>query len=424
MKNLRTMKRFSLLIFVLFMMNYGLFATNIQIGNIAVVERDDAEEYVIVQFDLSWDYSFRVDDGTNTNWDAAWLFMKYKKIDDNNVQWGHATLNNNGHTIPGNYSSTVAETGGINKGIFVYPSVVFANTATINGLQLRWNYGEDGLLPEDSVDIRVFGIEMVYVPQGSFYVGSGGDEGNNFHAGGIDRWTPFLVTSAPFQINDSPGNLWARGQRQSGSFEAGYPTGYNAFYMMKHSITQQAYVDFINTLTYAQQDSLLDGSPADPAGTYAYDQYRNKIKIQTPGSSGTSPAVYETDNQWVPVNYMSPEDLLSYLDWASLRPYTELEYEKAARGPASPVPNEFAWGSRLIGWVTEVEDLGLATERVVPSTFQRDIIIDYSKVDETLDSFPVLNRPVVFGEGSGYQSGPSSGGSRISTYLVCTGKSF
>jgi formylglycine-generating enzyme required for sulfatase activity len=43
---------------------------------------------------------------------------------------------------------------------------------------------------------------------------------------------------------------------------------------------------------------------------------------------------------------MSIYDICGYLDWAALRPMTELEYEKACRGPVTPVQNEFAWGTR------------------------------------------------------------------------------
>jgi hypothetical protein len=41
-------------------------------------------------------------------------------------------------------------------------------------------------------------------------------------------------------------------------------------------------------------------------------------------------------------------DLASYLDWAALRPITELEFEKACRGPNVPVGNEYAWGNTNI----------------------------------------------------------------------------
>jgi hypothetical protein len=392
MKNLRFIKQL-FVSFALMLWSHGLMATNIQVSDIVIVERNDADKYIIVQFDLSWDYSFRVDDGANTNWDAAWVFMKYKDVDGpDNVQWGHATLAGAGHAIPGNYTSTLGATDGVNKGIFIYPSVIFANTAEINGLRLRWDYGEDGLLPEDEVDIRVFGVEMVYVPTGNFYVGSGGNETNRFHAGGESNTTPFQIGSASFQTGNSAGNLWATGEIDAGTLADGYPTGYNAFYMMKHNITQQAYVDFLNTLTYEQQDARIDGTPGDAVGTLTNDERRHKIKIAVQGSSGNAPAVYETENPYLPVNFLSPSDLHSYLDWAALRPFTELEYEKAARGPASPVPNEFAWGNTRAGQITSITDAGLATEAPVASGYQRDITIDHTKVNESLTDFPILVR--------------------------------
>lgn len=392
MKKLKLLSRF-LLSMVFVFISLGLFATNIQVSDIVIVERNDAEQYIIVQFDLSWDYSFRVDDGDNTNWDAAWVFMKFKDVNGpDNVSWDHATLSNAGHTIPGNYTSSLGSTGGVNKGIFIYPSVIFANTAEISGVQLRWDYGEDGLLPEDEVDIRAFGIEMVYVPTGSFYVGSGGGETSRFHAGGESDVTPFQVGSASFEIGNSIGNLWATGNRTAGSFAGNYPTGYNAFYMMKHNITQQAYVDFLNTLTYEQQDERVDGSPGDAVGTYTNNLNRHSIKIASQGSSGSDPAVYETDFPYLPVNFINPNDMLSYLDWAALRPYTELEYEKAARGPASPVPDEYAWGNTRAGQITSITDAGTATEAPVASGYQRDITIDHTKVSENLIDFPILVR--------------------------------
>jgi formylglycine-generating enzyme required for sulfatase activity len=45
------------------------------------------------------------------------------------------------------------------------------------------------------------------------------------------------------------------------------------------------------------------------------------------------------------MNYLNWEDLSAYLDWSGLRPMSELEFEKAARGPSTPVSGEYAWGS-------------------------------------------------------------------------------
>ena len=58
------------------------------------------------------------------------------------------------------------------------------------------------------------------------------------------------------------------------------------------------------------------------------------------------------------------EDFCAYLDWAALRPMTELEYEKAARGPLAPVALEYAWGSTNITQAVTIStspELGLET---------------------------------------------------------------
>ena len=57
-------------------------------------------------------------------------------------------------------------------------------------------------------------------------------------------------------------------------------------------------------------------------------------------------------------------DGCAYLDWAALRPMTELEFEKAARGPLSPVAGEYAWGSTSITAAVTISmspELGLET---------------------------------------------------------------
>lgn len=47
-------------------------------------------------------------------------------------------------------------------------------------------------------------------------------------------------------------------------------------------------------------------------------------------------------------SYLSWADGCAFADWAGLRPMTELEFEKACRGPLTPVANEYAWGTATI----------------------------------------------------------------------------
>ncbi len=58
-------------------------ASNIQVSNISLTGENTTDDYVMVQFDLSWENSRRIndlnDDGV-TNWDAAWVFVKYRML--------------------------------------------------------------------------------------------------------------------------------------------------------------------------------------------------------------------------------------------------------------------------------------------------------------------------------------------------------
>jgi formylglycine-generating enzyme required for sulfatase activity len=104
---------------------------------------------------------------------------------------------------------------------------------------------------------------------------------------------------------------------------------------------------------------------------------RNYIKIQTPGVPSSTPAIYgwdlnnngtldeAADGGDVACNYLDWADLLAYLDWAALRPMTELEYEKVARGAGNaPTNDEYPWGSTTINQAvsTSLTTAGQSTE--------------------------------------------------------------
>jgi formylglycine-generating enzyme required for sulfatase activity len=68
------------------------------------------------------------------------------------------------------------------------------------------------------------------------------------------------------------------------------------------------------------------------------------------------------DGQGIACNYLSWADVAAYLDWAGLRPMTELEYEKAGRAEAAPLPDAYAWGSTDISAVSSISAGGERTE--------------------------------------------------------------
>jgi formylglycine-generating enzyme required for sulfatase activity len=370
------------------------FANNLQIGNVSIASQNTVSNFSLVKFDISWENSWRTSVGP-ANWDAAWVFVKFRI--KTQKTWKHATLNwvngsgnGDGHVVPP--SATIASSNdngaGGSHGVFIYHNTDMLQSAVnYPGVELVWNYGTDGVNDGDSVEICVLGIEMVRVPQGSFYVGDGNDgtvsaiEGQFHDASGITN--PFQISSeaaitlgglTPGSLNNNNGNGMQLGTDDfnntvSQTLPASFPKGHKAFYCMKYEITQEQYVIFLNKLSYSQQMERTDGKflaplstpPNSPAGTnvltFFGTPFRNRIVIVTPGTSPGTPAVYgcnlnnngtfdeADDGQSIACTQLQWADLTAYLDWTALRPMTELEFEKACRGDQLPVAGETAWGA-------------------------------------------------------------------------------
>ncbi len=60
---------------------------------------------------------------------------------------------------------------------------------------------------------------------------------------------------------------------------------------------------------------------------------------------------------------LSWADLAAFLDWAALRPMSELEFEKIARGPLTPIAGEYACGSTNATQATSISTSATGTER-------------------------------------------------------------
>jgi formylglycine-generating enzyme required for sulfatase activity len=426
-----------------------LLANNIAVSNAVTKSQNTtagtnaAANYTLVEFDLSWDNSWRTSSGPS-NWDAAWVFVKfmvgvsnpvftgasssgttvtvsstanlrvgmpvYKTAGTGNFAantvississattfvvsgsapnlsnatiscqriWEHASLDATAgnHTAPAGSTMDVPSDG---VGVFLYRSANGTGTFSLSDVQLRWVYGTNGVRDDAVLQVKVFAIETVWVPQGSFVVGSGGSATSEFYT---------YTTNVPFQISSenqitvgtSSGNLYypshIYGGDQAGPIPAAFPKGYAGFYCMKYEISQGDYRDFLNTLTYTQQTSRAV-NVTGIAGTAALSNTnRNGIDIQTPGVAASfTPAVYAcnldvdanyneaVDGEWIACNHISWMDGCAYVDWAGLRPMTELEYEKACRGDQAAVSGEYAWGSASITGATGISNGGANNE--------------------------------------------------------------
>jgi len=330
------MKLKFLLAFVSFGLVAQVFANNIQVRNIELKNLNEVSNWVHIEFDLDWQNSWRVSSGP-ANWDAAWVFVKYRV---NGGTWVHGNLSQVNSTSPTGVALDVTPDG---MGAFVYRESDGSGMFDADDIQLRWNYGSTNL--DDVIDIKVFAIEMVYIPQGSFYVGgTSGDERNKFHAGGFSTSSSYQITSEDaITIADSSGNLYytndsSSGGDRAGTLPAAFPKGFNAFYCMKYEVSEGQWLAFFNSLTATQQINR-DITGANGKNSDAVVS-RNTISWDSGLATSSSP-----DRA---MSFCSPADMNAYMDWTGLRPMTELEYEKVCRGPVFPKAGEFAWGTSNI----------------------------------------------------------------------------
>lgn len=374
-----------------------VFANNVLINNVALTGQNvtaganNVANNTKVQFDLSWSNSWRTSSGS-ANWDAVWVFVKYRGLDG---IWRHARLSNVGSSVPTgasisleNANPSIAFNASANPvvGAFIYRSSNGSGSVNFTSIQLQWNYGQDGILDTNIVDIRVFAIEMVYVPQGSYSLGSGGTEVSAFYQFPTST-NPYTVASEnAITVGAAAGNLYyansTDGGDRSGPIPLTFPKGFNQFYCMKYEITQNQYVEFLNCLTRNQQENRVATS-LGVGVTNVTNRFvmtnsttviaRNGVRCDANVPASAPVSFYcdlnengvsnePDDGLNLAMNYISWLDLGAYLDWSCLRPMTELEYEKACRGNSTPVANEFAWArNTAIGAVT-ITNVGTSTE--------------------------------------------------------------
>ncbi len=357
-----------------------------------------------ITFDLAWDHSWRAawnvskdqHGGTGAlkleSWDAAWVFAKFHKPGDDG--WSHATLSPKAadHKAPAGAKLDIgpSDDGKRGIGVFVYRATTGSGANNWKGVTLRWLHKADGVKESRAVEVKVLAIQMLYVPQCTFWAGDGttsstpgqfpvGDTDlkrqyhnyihlvtGQFSAG--DTTEPFRIESEKSltlggQSKENLGNREGLGMLRTDDFTsfvtrtlpARFPKGYAAFYCMKREITRDEYAAMLNTLSFEQQrrmtargDNKYKG-PDSPAGTLVYTtESPQGIKIATPGKRPATPGVYGSDAPGLACNYLTWSECVQYANWSGLRPMTELEYEKACRGPLKPATNEYAWGTDRI----------------------------------------------------------------------------
>lgn len=184
-----------------------------------------------------------------------------------------------------------------------------------------------------------------------------------------------------------------------------YPNGYGGFYMMKYELSQHAYVDFLNCLSEPQQIGRVNAWCGPTAGTegafFIANQTtvptgpRNYVMLKTKNAG--QPAYYycyqsnsrdindyNTQGGNIAMCGLSWGDCSAYLCWAGLRPLTELEYEKAAKGPSKannvPLRGAYAWGNNNAVLHTSIQTAGMYTKSEMVGPANANFIIQTAAI--------------------------------------------
>ena len=247
-------------------------------------------------------------------------------------EWAPCCLSPSNASVANGYVIAVATNGGgTNVGALVYRAAEGFGDVTLTNVVLSWNYAMGGLYGTNQVDLALFAVEMVYIPEGAFYLGDGrpNSPGGQFFTY-PDTTRPFLVTNEDAIATGSATGALSWLHRDYGpgnTISITFPKGYRAFYAMKYEVTQAQYADYLNHITPGQAVSHYMGG---------FGSYRQRIAV--------TDGVYSSDAPDRACNYLGWDLLCAYLDWAGLRPLTELEYEKMCRGFKYPVVGEYAYG--------------------------------------------------------------------------------
>lgn len=345
-------KKIKLMIFFCFTLVSPSFANDLRLSALDVITTDTAADKITLTCALDQSNGWR----NIVSHDAAWIFVKYST--DGGQVWHHASmggvgLNPAGFTVPVNFEVIVPQDL---KGFFFRRSAAGTGDVAVKGLKFVWNYGLDGLSDETAKAantlIHVYGVEMVYIPEGAFFAGDGASASAYRFKQGTEDDDPWYVNNenAITTVNVLRDGFYYQGTGAPGENSSGdvfllpnsFPKGYRGFYAMKYELTEGEWVAFFNTLPVTAK--MNRDITSNVEGGKNSDGVVNRNTIAWDIEEPSTPA--KTTRFARAMTYVSWPDAAAFADWAGLRPLTELEFEKLARGgDVSPMADEFAWGT-------------------------------------------------------------------------------
>lgn len=329
---------------VIFSFLLGVFcfsnATDVKVTYVESVRGLSDDPYAI-NFTITWKNSWNND----RNHDASWVFFKLDQDNGSRHQFlknGSGRMLWKGSSAMPDAKIEVAEDG---SGLFVYPGSNYRGDVTYHISVERDTAKTDYRTRFNRME--AVAIEMVYIPEGGFTLGDPLEESRRFGSfyqsdddGNFDRL--YKITSADQEIPVGPnkGELYYQSRNkiyqgdQQGPIPSTFPNGYSSFYIMKYEVTQGLYARFLNLIGKTAATVRVNfGSPS-------YEKHGGTIKLKEGKYVAGAPDRRNVYFHW--------DDMMAFTDWAALRPYTELEFTKASRGPSRPQPREYPWNTTSI----------------------------------------------------------------------------
>ena len=291
-------------------------------------------------FTLQWDNAWN----NAKNNDAAWVFLKFTRSQSSPR---YAFIAKDGvKQVTDHTGKNIKYTIKISDdqlGFFIYPSEKYRGNVKLT-LRVTMDMEKTGNIGNTTgVTLNAYGIEMVRIPSGSFFVGEPDSatarQFQTFYQSDADGKFKdvFEIKSEEQEIMVGKGSLYYQATEpqyqgdMSGVVKREFPKGVKGFYSMKYELSQGQYADFLNSLS--------------PQQTTARSNIGGSMYYQLRGSIVFDGSKYAAEFPSRPCNFLSWDDAMAYADWAGLRPMTELEFTKAARGTEKPIANAYPWGT-------------------------------------------------------------------------------
>lgn len=282
---------------------------------------------------ISWENGWH----DTLNQDAIWVFAK-----EPGSETGGRHLRPQAVRVLQGYDRFQARISSDGVGLWLYP--VAGHSFRADSAMLELTYPE-------AVAISLHGIEMVVIPQGSFWVGDS-----------LSNKTLASSTGGPYRIAadgalplNRPNGIHAPPGADTGWVRPSFPLGYRSFLCQKYEISQGAWASFIEALGPEAVEQLYPG--------LANGTMPQELKYRRCGLTAQHGALSALSGLDRAMGGLCWTDLLMYLDWAGLRPMTETEFEKACRGPLRPLGKEYAWGTLLAQTPDSLTQDGTAVEQ-------------------------------------------------------------